>query len=150
MAVVGLADGVVEVVKEGQSRGCDADKDFTAIWILAAAADEAALFEAVEEAGDIGIAGDHAAGDLAAEQAVGRAAQDAKDVVLVRGEVVAFQELGRCAGEEISGADEIDEDGFLGTGGGFGCSRYAGHSSKMVVGTDKCQKGGCEPGAGSL
>ena len=49
---------------------------------FAAARDQLALFQAVEQAGDVRIAGNHAAGDLAAGQPFGRAPQDAEHVVL--------------------------------------------------------------------
>ena len=94
--------------------------------MLAASGDEAALFEPVEEAGDVGVAGDHASGDLAAQQAIGRAAQDAEDVVLVGGEVVLLEELGRAAGRSQRWRGEFDEEDFFGTGGGLAGGRDRG------------------------
>jgi hypothetical protein len=54
---------------------------------------------------------------------------------------VFFEEQGGAAGEQVSGAHEFDENGFLRAGNGWaGASGNAGHTYKMVVGTDKCQR----------
>lgn len=141
LAAVEFADGRAEAREQREARSCNTNKDFAAIGIFTAAADETSFFEAVEKAGDVGVAGDHAAGDLATEQAFVGAAQDAQDVVLIRGEVVFFEEQGGAAGEQVSGAHEFDENGFLRAGNGWaGASGNAGHTYKMVVGTDKCQR----------
>jgi hypothetical protein len=79
-----VANRPIEATKKGKPLVCNTNVDPPAIRIIAATTDEAALFEAVEEAGDIGIAGDHAVRDFAAEQAFWRSPQNAQDVVLVR------------------------------------------------------------------
>lgn len=126
---VGIADRLIKSREQREARRCNTDKDFAAIRILAAAADETALFEPVEEAGDVRVAGDHAIADFAAEQTLGCAAENAEDVVLVGGELVLFEELGRSAGEQIGGAHQFDKDGFFRTRGMFARSgRDAGHT----------------------
>jgi hypothetical protein len=117
LAPMEVANGAIEAGEQPESLGSDVDEDATPVGVLAAAGDEAALIEPVEETGDVGVAGDHAGGDLAAEEAVGGAAQDAEDVVLVGGEVVVFEELRGAAGEQIGGALELDEEGLFGAGG---------------------------------
>lgn len=112
-----IANGAIEAGEEPDAAGCDVDEDAAAVGMLAAAGDEVSLLEPVEKAGNVGVAGDHASGNLAAEQAIGRAAQDAEDVVLVGGEVMLFEELCGAPGEKVSGALEFDEEGLFGTGG---------------------------------
>ena len=115
LAPMEVADRLIESVEEAEATGSNSDQDFTAIRILTTATDEAALFEPVEEAGDIRIACDHAGGNFAAEQAIGGAAQNAEYVVLVGREVVQLEELGGAAREQVDGAGELNEDGLFGT-----------------------------------
>jgi len=146
LTVVEVAHRLMEMGKQGDPGRCNADQDFAPVGIFAAAADEGAFLEAVEEAGNVGVAGDHAAGDFAAEEALGGAAQDAEDVVLIRGEVLFFEELGWGSREQVGAAHQLDEHDFFRTRDGLTSGRgYAGHTYKMVVGTDKCQR---VPGSG--
>lgn len=136
-----VADRLIEAGEKAQAVGSNADLDFTAIRILATATDEAALLQPVEETGDVRIAGNHACGNLTAEQAIGCATQDTEDVVLVGRQVVFPEELSRASREQVHGAGEFDEYGLLGTREGFDVAwRGSRHSIKMVVTTDKCQK----------
>ena len=143
LAVVHLADGLVKAREQIKTGGRYADENFAAVGIFAATADEGAFFKAIEKASEVGVAGDHAAGDFAAEEAFGGAAEDAEDVVLVRREVVVFEELVGAACEQIGGAHEFDEDGFFRAGSRlFRDTGPSGHTDKMIVGTNKCQRAG--------
>ena len=142
LTVVHLADGPLKTREQIETGGRDADENLAAVGIFAATADEGAFFEAIEKASEVGVTGDHAAGDFAAEEAVGCAAEDAEDVVLVGGEVIVFQELVGTAGEQVGGAHEFDEDGFFRAGIRlFRDTGPSGHTDKMIVGTNKCQRG---------
>jgi hypothetical protein len=115
---VQIAHRLIQPCQQSEPGRCNADKDFAAIGIFAATADEASFLEAVEETGDVRITGDHAARDLTAKKPLRRAAEDAQNVVLIRREIVFFQELGRAARQTVGGAHEFDEDGFLWAGNG--------------------------------
>ena len=78
----------------------------------------AALFQTVEQAGDVRIARNHAVGDFPAGQPFGRAAQDAQHVVLRRREIFGFEHLEQAAGEHVRGAQQVEERCFLGRAGG--------------------------------
>jgi hypothetical protein len=117
---VEIADRLIEALEQAEALRSNADEHFTAVGVLATSTDEAALFEAVEKAGDIRVAADHSHRDFAAEQAIGGAAQDTENVVLVGREVVLHEELGGAAGKQVDGAGELNEDGFFGTWEGFG------------------------------
>jgi hypothetical protein len=69
---------------------------------VAGARDEAALFHAVEQAGDIGIPCNHAAGDLATGEPIRGPAQNAEYVVLGRRDVLAFEKRCKPAGQQIA------------------------------------------------
>jgi hypothetical protein len=141
-----LAHGTIEAGKQLEAGRGNADKDFPPIGILAAAADEGALFKAIEKAGNIRIAADHAARDFAAQQALGCSTQDTQHVVLIRREVMVAKELIRAAGEQVDGPEKIDKNGFFRTNFGLGSGPVggngwaAGHTHKMVVATDKRQR----------
>ena len=60
-------------------------------FVFAAARNQAALLQAVEQAGNVRVSGNHAAGDLAARKPFGRAAQDSQHVVLRRRELLALE-----------------------------------------------------------
>lgn len=105
--------GGVERRQDGQALGCDGDADDAAVPIVTAAGDEPGLFQAVEEAGEIGLAGDHASGDFPAGQGIGAgAAEDPKDVVLSGAEAGGFQQARHILHQAAGGALELDE-GFL-------------------------------------
>lgn len=101
LATVEGADRLIELREQVKAPRCNVHKDFAAVGVLAASTDEVALFKAVEQTGNIGIAGDHPRGNLAAQKAVRGAAQNAEYVVLIRGKVVFFEELCRAAGEQV-------------------------------------------------
>jgi hypothetical protein len=140
LAAVEVAHRLMELREQCQARRRDMDEDFATVGMAAAASDDAAGLKAIEETGNIGIAGDHARGDLAAQEAIGGAPQDAEHVVLIGRKAVFFEELGGAAGEPVGDARELDEDSLLRAGNEFaGMSGGAGHVVRMVVATNKCQ-----------
>ena len=112
---VEVVHGGVEVGEEFEAGFGDAGEDDAAVFGVAFSGDEVAGFEAVKEAGDIGVAGDHMFGDDFAGDAVGggagvlaHAAEDAEDVVLCGGEVVGFEEDFEGAAEVVGGAYDVE------------------------------------------
>lgn len=117
LAAVEGADGLIEAGEKAEPFGGDAGEDAAAVGMLAAAGDQPAFFEAIEQAGDIGVAGDHAGGDFPAQQAFGSAAQDTERVVLGRGKAMLAEKLRGTPREPVGGALDFDEKHFLGAGG---------------------------------
>jgi len=139
LAAVELTDGPLETGEKGEPLRRNVNQNPAAVGVLAAAADEPAFLEAVEQASNVGVAADHAFGNFTTEQAFGCAAQNAKDVVLVRREIVLPEKLSGSAGEQVGGADEVDEGNFFRAGMRVGRGR-PGHDFRMVVTTNECQK----------
>ena len=148
LAPMEVANGAIEAGEQPESLGSDVDEDATPVGVLAAAGDEAALIEPVEETGDVGVAGDHAGGDLAAEEAVGGAAQDAEDVVLVGGEFLGLEQVCDGAREQVGGALQLEEGELFGEGcgavSGCGARRDAHTFATILVVTNnvKCDRYG--------
>src|SRR5262249_1985390 len=90
---VNLPDGLIQAGEELESFGRDSRPDHTPVSGFAETGDQASSFQAVEEAGDIGIAGNHPAGNLAGRETFRRPAQDAQDVVLRRREVLVLDDV---------------------------------------------------------
>lgn len=104
-------EGVVEFFEESEAFGGDAGGDDAAIAGIASAEDEAPGGEAVEEAGDVGVAGDHVFGDgFAGHTGVAGTSEDAEDVELDGGEAEGFEEFLESAEEEVSGAQDVEGD----------------------------------------
>jgi len=119
LAAVEFAHGWVETLEEVEGAGGDAGGDDAAVIFGAFAGDETEFIEAVEEAGHVRVAGDHAQGNVAATEAGGAgAAEDAQDVVLGGRKAVGFEEEFDALEEFIGGVLEGDEEVFLGEGGG--------------------------------
>ena len=107
---------------------------------LACAADQAAFFHTVEEAGHVGVARNHAITDALAGQAkrLG-SAEDAQDIVLSAGELVLLHELLGLLAEMVRSFEKRDEDaGFEGRGGSL--SRLEWHGHKDSCYNDCCQE----------
>jgi hypothetical protein len=152
LALVKLANRLIETFQKSKARGSDAGFDDAAVVGLSGARDEAALFHAVEKTGHVRVVGNHAFADAAAGEA-GRfgAAKNAEDVVLGAGEAVRLEELLAFQAEVVGGFLERDEDtGFDGEGGmGSGA---ATHGNKIVVITTNVKRkelGGKMAGSGS-
>jgi len=94
LALVELANGLIQTFQQIESRGRDARFHDAAIVFLTLASDQGAFFHAFEKAGHVGVVGNHAVADVAAGQPFGLgAAEDAEHVVLSPGQAVGFQEL---------------------------------------------------------
>lgn len=122
-------DGFVEVFEEAEGGVGDGGFDDSAVGGVALAMDEAGFFHAIEEAGDVGVAGDHAGADFVTGEAglvaagVGTA-EDAEDVVLGGGEADGFEEGVHAFGEGFGGTHEVQEDFLLTTVEGFGLANF--------------------------
>lgn len=111
LALVKLADGLIETFQEGKALGSDARLDDTAVSGLARARDEAAFFHAVEKAGHVRIVRNHALADSAARQTFGfGAAKNAKNVVLRTGKGVGLEELLGFEAKGVGGLLQRNED----------------------------------------
>jgi hypothetical protein len=130
---VQVVDRGIELFENVEPGGSDAGLDDAAVFGLALASDKGALFHTVEQAGHIGIAGDHAVADTLAGKAVGAGAtKNAKDVVLGAGEAVSLDEEVGVLGEAVGGAKDSYEDfGF--EAGGNGCAAFVRHEASILV-----------------
>jgi hypothetical protein len=124
---------VIELFENVEPGGSDAGFDDAAVFGLAFASDQGALFHAIEQAGHIGIAGDHAVADTLTGKAGGAGAtENAQDVVLGAGEAVSLDEEVGVLGEAVGGAEESYEDfGFEAGGNGFAV--LVRHGGTIVV-----------------
>ena len=111
-----VLDNGIEGGEEGESGFSWPDEDNAAVGWIAGAGGESGGGEAIGEACDVGIGGDHAGGDLGAGESGGRAAEDAEDVVLGGRESVGFKDRGEGVGEVAGRSLEFEEGGF---GGGL-------------------------------
>jgi len=121
LAFVKFANGGIHFFEQFEPLVGDSRFHNAPVFLLPLACDQFAIFHAVEQAGHVGIAGDHPFADGVAWQAIrARAAQDAQDVVLGRGQPVGLHQLIGLGGQGISGFQEGDED-LIFEGGGAGC-----------------------------
>ena len=118
---VQFVDWSVELFEDLEAGRRNASLDNAAVLCLPLPRDEAALFHAVEEAGQVGVARDHAIADALAGKAVGSsAAQDAQDVVLSAGQAVLLDQVVGLLAEAIGDAQQGDkEPGLEAAGGAF-------------------------------
>ncbi len=99
---------LVEGGEQLQTFAGDADGDHAAVGGFAGAGGESAFFEAIGEAGDVGVAGDHAVSDLAArESVVAGSAEDTEHVVLGGGNAEGFEEGSFLLEEGVGCAEEV-------------------------------------------
>src|ERR1700739_623635 len=119
LAAMTVVNGRYEFFEQPQPFRSDASFDDAAVVLLALAGDPAVFFHAIEEAGHIGIAGNHALGDPAAGKAFGfGTAKDAEDVVLSGSETGGFDDnlglLREGVGEPEDGDEEVilERDGW--------------------------------------
>lgn len=147
LGFVHVEDGLVEVFEDLGAFGGEAGGDDAAVPGVALAGDEVAGFEAVEEAGDVGVAGDEVFADaFAGHAAVAGAAEDAEDVVLGGREVVGLEEFFEGAHDMVRGADEVQEELLLEALEGPGLVEFflefTTHAFTIVVETAKSKRGG--------
>lgn len=87
--------GLIERGEQLHPLASDADSDNAAIGRFARTGGETTLFQAVDEAGDVGVARDHTAADFTTgEPFLSRAAQDAESVVLGMGDAERLEQYG--------------------------------------------------------
>ena len=97
--------------------GGDAGYGLALVVTAAAAPHQALGLQAIDEAGDVGGALDHALGDLAAGMALGMdTAQDAQDVVLRAGETVMLADLIDHVIDGTGGDGKAEQSLLLGAG----------------------------------
>ena len=111
--------GLIELLEQPQTFRSDARFDDTPVVLLALSGDPAVFFHAIEQAGHIGVAGNHALGDPTAGKAIGFGApQDAQDVVLRGRKTARFDDdlglLREGVGELEDGDEEVilERDGW--------------------------------------
>ena len=140
LALVKLANRLIETFKKSEARRGDAGFDDAAVNGLASAGDEAALLHAVEEAGHIRVVRNHALTDAAAGEAIGLcAAKNAEDVVLCAGKAMGLEELLGFEAEGIGGFLEGDEDAVF--QGKKGMGKWAAtHADTIVVMTTNVKR----------
>jgi len=108
LAAMGLVNRLIKLGEEGQASFGDGGADDAAIGGLAMAGDQAAFFQAIQEAGHIGVAGNHAAGDFLASEAAGSdAAENAEDIILCCGEAEGFEDGGGLPHQGVGGFLQI-------------------------------------------
>jgi len=140
LALVKLANRLIETFEKGKARGGDAGFDDAAVIGLAGAGDEAALLHAVEETGHIRVVRNHAVADAGASEAFGLgAAKNAEDVVLRASKAMGFEELFRFEAQGIGGFLEGNKDAVLQGKRGKG-NRAATHGDTIVVMTTNVKR----------
>jgi len=133
LALVKLANRLIETFQESEARGRNAGFDDAAVIGLARAGDEAAFLHTVEEASHVRVVRNHAIADATAGEAIGFGApKNAQDVVLRAGEAMRLEELFGFEAEGIGGFLEGDEDAVFRRKSGAG-SRAATHERTIVV-----------------
>jgi|HubBroStandDraft_6_1064221.scaffolds.fasta_scaffold845258_2 hypothetical protein len=97
---------LAEQFKAGRSKN---DVEGAAVGRVVGAADEAAGFEAVNEAGDVGAVHDEAAAEFDLTQAIGVVLKEVEDVELAGAKVPAGEEDAAGVPKVFGGAQEFDE-----------------------------------------
>ena len=114
LTLVELANRLIEIFQNGQTRRADTGFNDAAVIRLASAREEAALFHAVEEARHVRVMRNHALADGATSEALGLgAAKNAEDIVLRTGKTVGLEKLLRFEAKGVSGLLEGNEDAVL-------------------------------------
>src|SRR6266436_1136454 len=94
LLAVGLLNRLIQTRQKLESLGSDLSNYGSAVLGVTKTRDQATFFHAVEQARDIWIPSNHAAGNFSARQAVRRSPQNAEHVVLCRRDILRFQDLG--------------------------------------------------------
>ena len=98
---------LVEPAQKLESVRSDPRHHHSAIFGFPAARDKIPLFQPVKKARDVGIASNHAAGNLAAGKAIRRAPEDPQHVVLVAREVVRLENRSDAAPKQVRRAQQV-------------------------------------------
>jgi hypothetical protein len=111
LRLVQIMNRLIELFEQLQAFGSNAGDDHATVVLLTLAGDPALLFQAIEEAGHVRIAGDHALGNAAAKQSFAfRAAENAQDIVLSGSQAGGLDDLFRILREVIGGFQDGDEE----------------------------------------
>ncbi len=102
---VDLLNRLIQPIHESEALRGDPSQYHAPVSAFAGAGNQAALFHAVEEPGHVGIAGNHAAGNLSAGEPLRCASKDAQDVVLSKREILALEDSERPACKHIGRAE---------------------------------------------
>src|SRR6266487_1756579 len=106
-------DGFVEASQELEPFRCNPGHYGPSVLGFTASRDQATLFQAVKQSGYVRVPGNHAAGDFAARESLGRTAQDSQYVVLDPREVFGLENMDQAAPQHIRGAQQFEERDFL-------------------------------------
>jgi len=107
LLAVGFLHRFVESAKKFKPVRSDPRHHHSAIFGFPAARDKIPLFQPVKKARDVRIAGDHAASNLAAGEAIGRAPEDPQHVVLVAREIVRLKNRSDAAPKQVRRAQQV-------------------------------------------
>ncbi len=141
LAAMESADGRVEFAEEPEARLGNAGADDATVGVEASTGDKTAGLEAIQDPGDIRVAGNHALTDLAASATFRLgAAEDAEDVVLGGGQFEGFEELFDVTEEEIGSLLERNKEPLPERHGGAGSVRATHHQSQYSRCNDYCQE----------
>jgi hypothetical protein len=114
LALVKLANRLIEAFQQAETRGRNARFDDATVFGLALARDQAALFHAVEEPGHIRVVRNHALADVPASKALRPGApEDAQNIVLRAREALGLQQLLGFLSEGIGHFLKGDKDAVL-------------------------------------
>jgi hypothetical protein len=117
----GLGGAIVvgfNLTEQFAAGGSEDDVESAAVGRVIGAADEAAGFEAVHEAGDVGAVHDEAAAEFDLGEAVGVVLKEVEDIELAGAEVPAGEEDAAGIPEIFGGAQEFNEGGVTRPGSG--------------------------------
>ena len=107
-----------DLVQEPAAVRGEADAPGAAVVSAVVAGDEAAVFEAVDEAGDIGAVHDEGVAEGGLGEAVGMTAEEVEDVELAGAEVPAGEEGVAGVPDDVGGAQEGEQGGIPRAGTG--------------------------------
>jgi hypothetical protein len=127
---VEVLHGLIELPEELQTIGSDTSFDDASVILLPLAGDPAVSFHAIEQAGHVGVPGNHVLGDAAAGEAFGfGATKDAEDVVLSGSQAGGLEDALGLLGKRIGQLEDTDEQLVLERDR----DRALGHGSIIVV-----------------
>jgi hypothetical protein len=119
LPLVQFAHGLIQGLEKLEALRSNVGFDDTAIIFLAFAANEAAFFHAIEQAGHVRVMADHAVTDGAAgEPRRLGAAEDAQNIVLGAGQAEGLNELFGLLAQGVGGPEQSEEEALLGRGRG--------------------------------
>jgi hypothetical protein len=115
LLAVDLLDWFVQTIHKFEALGGDPCQHQSPVSAFARPRNQAAFFHTVQEPRDIGVTGNHAAGNLPAREPLRRPSQHAQDVVLRKGQVLGLEYPIGPACEHVGCAEQIQERCLLWT-----------------------------------